>query len=367
MNDDPAATAASLAAAEPTSEKLSITSSRHFADWMAERRLSLAFTTYQAGKLFMVGRREDDRLSIAERTFNRCMGMWSDGQTLWLSTLWQLWCFRNTLEAGERYEGYDRLFIPRVAYTTGDLDIHDIAVTPNGRPVFVATLFSSLATVSSEYSFLPLWRPRFISKLAAEDRCHLNGLAAEQGQPRYVTAVSTSDSNDGWRDRRRDGGVVIDVASGEVVCSGLSMPHSPRLHRGRLWVLDSGNGQFGYVDVATGRFEPVAFCPGYARGLAFDGDYAIVGLSKPRHGTFSGLALDEALVKRNTDARCGVAVIDLRSGDLVHWLRVEGIIEELYDVVTLPGVERPMAIGVVSSEIQRMLTPGPESGVDVSV
>ncbi len=357
MNDK---TVAAEAGTEPAAaDKLAITSSRQFTAWLAERGASLAFTTYQAGKLFLIGHRDGERLSIAERTFNRCMGLWSDGQTLWLSTLWQLWCFRNTLEAGETYEGYDRLYIPRLAYTTGDLDIHDIGIDSSGQPLFVVTLFSCLATVSDEYSFRPLWMPGFITKLAAEDRCHLNGLAMDEGRPRYVTAVSASDSADGWRDRRGDGGIVIDVASDEIVCRGLSMPHSPRLYRGRLWLVDSGSGRFGYVEPQSGRFEPVAFCPGYARGLTFVGDYAVIGLSKPRHGTFIGLALDQALVKRNVDARCGLVVINLKTGDVAHWLRIEGVIEELYDVVVLPQAQRPMAIGVVSDEIQRMLTPGP--------
>jgi len=179
---------------------------------------------------------------VFERTFNRCMGLWGDGQTLWMSSLYQLWHFENVLTPGEQYNGHDRLYVPRVGYTTGDLDIHDLAVDGGGRVVFLNTRFSCLATLSEKCSFTPLWRPPFISKLAAEDRCHLNGLALDEGQPRYVTAVSTSDVTDGWRDRRRDGGVVVDVRSNQVIASGLSMPHSPRVHQGRLWLLNSGTG-----------------------------------------------------------------------------------------------------------------------------
>jgi len=248
-----------------------------------------------------------------------------------------------------------------VGYTTGDLDIHDIAVTENGQVIFVNTLFSCLATVSERYSFIPLWQPPFISRLAAEDRCHLNGLAMECDQPRYVTAVGRTDVADGWRDRRRDGGCVVDVASNEVVLSGLSMPHSPRLYRDQLWLLNSGTGDFGRIDVDRGQFEPVAFCPGYLRGLAFVGDYAIAGLSKMRgNKTFSGLALDENLMAKDVEARCGLQVIDLRSGDIVHWLRIEGMVEELYDVAVIPGVHRPAALGFKSDEIRRTITIGPQ-------
>jgi uncharacterized protein (TIGR03032 family) len=287
------------------------------------------------------------------------MGLWGDGQTLWMNSLYQLWRFENILLPGHLHDGHDRLYVPRVGYTTGDLDIHDIAVEAGGRVVFVNTRFGCLATLSPRDSFTPLWRPSFLSKLAAEDRCHLNGLALDEGGARYVTAVSTSDVADGWRDHRRDGGVVIDVRDSRVVASGLSMPHSPRLYRGRLWLLNSGTGYFGSIDLASGSFEPVAFCPGYLRGLAFVGDYAVMGLSRPRHDkTFSGLPLDDALAAKGAEARCGLQVVDLRSGDVVHWVRIEGMVSELYDVVTLPGVVRPMALGFKTDEIERLLTVG---------
>lgn len=160
-------------------------------------------------------------------------------------------------------------------------------------------------------------------------------------------------------DHRASGGCLLDVASSAVVCDGLSMPHSPRIYRNTLWLLNSGTGVFGRVDLPAGKFEPLAFCPGYLRGLAFVGDFAIVGLSKPRENrTFSGLALDDELARRKAEARCGLYVIDLRSGDVVHWLRIEGVVSELYDVVVLPEVRRPMALGFKTDEIRRVLKIG---------
>ena len=340
--------------------QLEITCSRQFPEWLAEQRVSLAFTTYQTGKLFMVGLQPDGRLSIFERTFNRCMGLYGDAQTLWMSTLYQLWRLENVVAAGQVVnDGYDRLFVPQVGYTTGDIDAHDIVVTSPGRVVFANTLFSCLATPSETHSFSPIWQPAFISKLAAEDRCHLNGLALDNGQPRYVTTVSQSDVSDGWRDRRSDGGCVIDLGSNEVITSGLSMPHSPRVYRDELWLLNSGTGEFGRVDRANGKFEPLTFCPGYLRGMSFADNFAVVGLSKPRDNkTFTGLALDEQLRRRDAEAKCGLQVIDLRTNDVVHWLRIEGIVAELYDVVVLPGVKRPMLLGFKSDEIRRTLSVG---------
>ncbi|HEX7929023.1 MAG TPA: TIGR03032 family protein [bacterium] len=339
--------------------KFELTGSRQAFGWLASTNASIAFTTYQAGKIFFIGLQPDGKVSIFERTLSRCMGLCVEGNSLYVSTLYQLWRFENVLEPGQKHDGYDRLYLPQLGYVTGDLDIHDVAIDSNGKLVFVNTLFGCLATVSETHSFVPVWRPPFISRLAAEDRCHLNGLAMDKGKPAYVTAVSESDVVDGWRDHRRGGGVVVSVQENEIVLRDLSMPHSPRVYRDKLWLHNSGTGYFGYADLKAGKFEPVAFCPGYLRGMSFIGDYAVVGLSKPRKDkTFTGLALDDNLAKYKAEARCGIYVIDLKSGDVVHWIRLEGVVQELYDVVMVPGARRPMAIGFVSDEIRRMITVG---------
>lgn len=343
--------------------KLELQTSRQFAGFLAEQKASLAITTYQAGKLLLLGVRQDGRLSVFERTLQRCMGMVASPGALHVATLYQIWRFQDVLPPGTVQDGHDAVFAPRMSWVTGDLDVHDLALGADGRPVFANTLFSCIATVSDTDSFVPLWQPRFISRLAAEDRCHLNGLAMRDGQPAFVTVVGRSDVADGWREHRRDGGCLIDVASGEAVLGGLSMPHAPRWHQGRLWLLNAGTGEFGWVDAQAGRFVPVAFCPGFLRGLSFLGDFALVGLSLPRDNrTFTGLALDEALARHGAEPRCAVLVIDLRSGDAVHWVRFSGVIQELYDVVALPGITRPSAIGFKSDEIRRVLSvgaPGP--------
>lgn len=337
---------------------LTITGSRQLPSWMAEHNLSLACTTYQAGKLFLLGLQPDGRLSVFERTFNRCMGLCATDQTLWMSSLYQLWRFENALPSGRVHQGYDRLYVPRLSYITGDLDVHDIGLDSDGRLIFVNTLFSCLATTSETHSFVPVWQPPFISRLAAEDRCHLNGMAMKDGKPAAVTAVSRSDVADGWRDFRRGGGVVLSVPSGDVLAAGLSMPHSPRYHNGRLWLLEAGSGHLGFID-NNGNFERVTFLPGFARGLAFVGDYALIGVSGLRRDrTFGDLELGERLAEKQATARCGLQIVDLRTGDVVHWLRFEGLVKELYDVAVLPGVKRPMALGFKTDEIRRTITIG---------
>ncbi|MFN9175705.1 MAG: TIGR03032 family protein [Synechocystis sp.] len=339
------------------SNSLEITASRQFTAWLYEQQVSLVFTTYQAGKIFWLGLEPSGQLSVFERTLERCMGLFASGQSLYVSTLYQLWRFENSLAPGELYQGYDALYVPQMSYITGDLDIHDVVVTREGELVFVNTLFSCLATVSPSHSFAPWWQPPFITKLAAEDRCHLNGLALREGQPRYVSTVSQSDVTDGWRERRRDGGCIIDVVSNEVMASGLSMPHSPRWYQDKLWILNSGTGEFGYVDLEKGRFEPICFCPGYQRGLAFHGNFAIIGLSQSRQTkSLTGLVLDDRLAEKGVEGRCGLVVVDLKTGDLVHSVRMEGVVTELYDVATLPKYRRPMGIGFRSDEIRRLIS-----------
>jgi len=345
---------------------LILTSSRGLLSWLAEHRVSIAFTTYQAGKLFAVGLQQDGRLSTFERTFNRCMGLCasSDARTLYMTSLYQLWRFENFVDpGGATPDGYDAMYVPLEGRTTGDIDIHDMHIDADGRPVFCATLFNCLATISDTHSFEPIWRPPFISALAPEDRCHLNGLAMDPAtsEPAFVTMVSRSDVADGWRDRREGGGLLMDVRTNQVVAEGLSMPHSPRVDPDNpttVWLLNAGTGFLGFVDLASSdrSFQEVAFCPGFTRGLSFVGRYALVGISAARENrTFQGLALDQNLASRDAEPRCAIHVINLDTGATEHWLRVEGVVHELYDVVALRGVRRPKLLGFKTDEIRRML------------
>ena len=346
-----------IAEKQPEQPLLRITTSRQFISWLADMQASLALTTYQTGKIIFIGLQPNGKLSVFERTLERVMGMTATRETIWLATLYQVWRFRNVMTLGQMHEGYDAVYIPRESRVTGDVDVHDMAIDADGRPVFVNTLFNCIATVDEQHSFRPLWKPRWVSKLAPEDRCHLNGMAMLDGKPRFVTAVSRSDVQDGWRDRRQSSGVLVDVESDEVIVEGLSMPHSPRWHDGKLWLINSGTGFLGTVDLEAGRFEPVAFCPGFARGLAILGDWAVIGLSHKRENrTFQGLDLEENLSRHDADTRCGLMVVDLRTGDAPHWLRFEGVVRELYDVDMIPGVTRPMAIGFKTEEIRRYIS-----------
>jgi len=341
---------------EPIDET-NITVSRGFSGWLESNHVGLAFTSYQTGQLYLVGVMANGSVSFNRQNYQRAMGLCSDGPRLWVGALFQLWRLENMLRPGEIANGaFDAAFVPREARTTGDIDIHEIGILANGQPVFVNTKYSCLATLDPVHSFQPIWKPAFISKLAAEDRCHLNGLAMRDGVPAYVSAVSQTDALSGWRARRDAGGVIIDVASGRVLTDQLSMPHSPRLADGRLYALDSGRGQLIAIDADTGAREDIAFCPGFLRGLAVHNGYAVVTASKPRDGSFKELELQREIEKRDGDAWCGLFVINLRHGDIVEWVKLDGVIGELFDVAILLEYRCPMSLGIGTIEIQNSIT-----------
>ena len=359
--NDAASSAITPDAPPPDSAVTAVTTelacSRGFARWLELHNISLAFSSYQTGQLFLVGRTPDGNVSFHQRDFVRAMGLWYEPGRLFLASMLQVWRLENILASHERANGYfDSLFIPRMARITGDIDAHELAVDGSGRVVFVNTKFSCLATFSLVHSFQPLWKPKFISKLAAEDRCHLNGLCMDGGWPRFVTAVSRTDVVDGWREHRTGGGVVISVDDDAVIAEGLSMPHSPRMYNGQLYVLDSGRGVLVRIDPATGARADVAFCPGFLRGLAFRNGHAIVTLSLPRYMNFKGLPLDDEIARRGGEPWCGVQIIHLGTGDVVEWIRLDGAIRELFDVVAMPGIACPMAAPLQGGDLASLIT-----------
>ena len=196
---------------------------------------------------------------------------------------------------------------------------------------------------ADRHSFVPRWRPKFITALAAEDRCHLNGLAMADGRPKFVSALAETDVAEGWRPNKATSGCLIDLDSEETVIRGLAMPHSPRIHEGRVWLLDSGRGRLVVANLARGTAETVTELPGYTRGLALFGPLAFVGLSKLRKKNSS---IDGGpIADRRETLKCGIAVVDLASGRQVALLEFQSGIEEVFDVQVLPRVRCPLISG----------------------
>lgn len=295
------------------------------------------------------------------RRVGPAMGLAANRDRLWVSSRDQMWRFANT---GPRQIGgadYEAVYAPRWGILTGPCDTHEIAgpVTLAGRRheiVFVNTLFSCLATIDGHYNFDPLWKPSFVSALGPEDRCHLNGIAVKDGAVAYATACGESDTPGGWRDAKAGGGLLIDVPANRIVARGLSMPHSPRWHDGRVWLCNSGTAEFGWVDPADGAFHALTSVPGFARGLAIvNGRHAVIGLSRQRAGKGAPLPMSERLAERGIEARCGLIVVDLQTGESVHELTIEGSIAELFDVAFVEGLRTPYSTGFSEPELQRSM------------
>lgn len=358
------------AVAPPAPVEFRYTQTESFVSLLAELRASLLISTYQANKL-LVARATAGGLSMLVRTFDRPMGLAVDADRLTIGTSNQVWFLRNAADIAPRVEPagmHDACYLPRSCHVTGDIGVHELAwANPHAQPLslegrgeqelwIVNTRFSCLCTLHPDYSFVPRWRPPFITTLSYEDRCHLNGLAVVNGQPRYVTALGETDARDGWRAVKARGGCIMDVPSGAFVSRGLSMPHSPRWHDGRLWVLESGTGSLLQVDAASGRRELVTTLPGFTRGLAFSGPYAFIGLSKIRATS----ALDGVpLAQRRHELKCGVAAVDLRTGELVGLLEFQTAVEEIFDVQVLAPARFPEVVGFQKDAVNHTFTiPG---------
>jgi uncharacterized protein (TIGR03032 family) len=306
--------------------------------------ISLLVSTYQAGKLMAV-RQVDGTMHTLLRTFERPMGIAvKDNRQFALGTSKQLWDFRNAPEIARQIKPlgqYDTCFLPRASFVTGDILGHDLGWAGDELWI-VNTLFSCLCTLDFDHSFVPRWQPPFVSALVPQDRCHLNGLCVVDNQPRYVTALGDTDTPEGWRINKAHGGILIDVATRQIISRGLSMPHSPRLHGDRLWLLEGGTGRLSIVEVASGRCETVTEFPGFARGVAFHDSYAFVGLSKIRESaTFGGLPI----ASRVEDLRCGIWVVDLNAARIVEFMQFQSGVDEIFAIEVLAGIRFPEVLG----------------------
>ena len=311
-----------------------------FAEILHDFGISLVVTTYQSGRVILVRAPESEQLNTHLRILPSPMGVAVSENKLAIGTHQEIVEFRNQPEVAASLNPpnlNDVVLMPAHIHVTGDIRIHEIGWV--GEELWlVNTLFSMLCTLDHEYSFVPRWRPPFVTQLSPEDRCHLNGMAYDADGVRYVTAIGETDTPGGWRANKASGGVLIDVPSGATVVRGLSMPHSPRLYAERLWLLESGRGTLATADPASGRVETIAELPGFTRGLAFVGPFAFVGLSQVRESNiFGGIPLVERVKARE----CGVWIVDIRNGAIVAFLRFEGIVQEIFDVQVLSNTRFP--------------------------
>lgn len=320
--------------ADSAPESLASVHTDSFTELLRHSGVSLAISTYQSGKLIIA---RDDGVNTNTHfcSFDKPMGMVATHDRLLLGTAVQIWTFRNVPAAAGRLqpEGkHDACYLMRNLHVTGDIDVHEMCLA-NDELWFINTRFSCLCTLEPNHSFVPRWRPPFITSYDMRDRCHLNGLAARDERPRYVTALGDTDDPGGWRRNKATGGILMDIDSNEFLLRGLSMPHSPRWYQDRLWFMESGKGTLSYYEASTGKAITVAELPGFTRGLDFIGNYAVIGLSQVREtAVFAGLPLTRTQPVRH----CGVWVVDITNGETVAFLRFENGVQEIFAISILP-------------------------------
>ncbi len=305
----------------------------------------LAITTYQAGKVIFIGSDDGQTLFQIPMNFRKPMGIAILDQKMAIATLDEIHLFNGSTTLAETFPEspgvFDRLYLPRATYYCGETDLHDLGFG-NGGLWAVNTRFSCLSTFDIESSFTPRWKPPFITALKPQDRCHLNGLAMIDKVPAYVTALSQSDTPEGWRNEITKSGVLMQVPSGEIILEGLPMPHSPRIIHGELYLLLSASGEIIKVNPENKSYEVVLKTNAFIRGMAQYNNYLFVGMSKVRK---SSLTFNELPVAEMSDS-AGVLVVDTNNWTIAGEIRYESTVEEIYDVQLIHGTIRPGLIPV---------------------
>lgn len=339
-----------------------LTFTRGWARWLYDQRITLAATSYKTGGVFFFGTKFDEQNqltpAILQRHFDRAMGVCRGGDgSLWLASRNSVYRFAHFPSPGGQLSAFDAVFVPRTNFFTADIDAHDLALGAGSAPLVVATKLNAVVTLDNQFSCQPVWMPPFITELKAEDRCHLNGLAVQDGKLAFVTSVSQSDVMNGWKDARTSGGVIINAQTNEVVMHGLSMPHSPRCvgtgDQQRVYFLHAGTGKLCRFDPAVGRdsLEEICFIPGFARGLTLYKNFAFVASSLPDGHATSGLSFLDDLSTKGANAQCGIFAVSLDTGNIDHAVKFEKHVTELFDVEILPDIRRPYVLGTNSAEL----------------
>ncbi|MFA6629728.1 MAG: TIGR03032 family protein [Sulfuricurvum sp.] len=320
-------------AEQPQNQKIDFTYSQNIVDICRQLNASIVMTTYQTNKIMIIGQ-HDGAFDIRYKHFPRPMGMtWNKGR-LYAGLghgIYQFANFHGVTGSLEEGNVYDACYMPLNVHYTADIDIHEMEMC-NDQLYFINTKFSCLCINDGNSSFKPVWKPPFISIMQPTDKCHLNGFCSRDGEPRYVTALGTTDEPLGWRADKANGGILMDIKTNEILASGLSMPHSPRWYNGKLYVLESGKGAISYYDFKKKKVIPIGTVPGFTRGFDIVGNLAFIGVSKVRESaTFSGLEITK-LPKRVS----GIWIVDINTGKIVSFVEFTSGLDEVFAVSVLP-------------------------------
>lgn len=322
---------------------------------------TLVISTYQAGKVIFLSAKDEDSLVQLPRNFEKPMGiaLSENGNRMAVACKDQVITFLNSSEHAVHYPKapgrYDAMYLPRLTYHTGPLDIHDLRFGEANKLFAVNTLFSCLVKIDDDYNFKPYWTPPGITELVSEDRCHLNGMIMEKGKPKYATAFNQGNQPQSWRERITETGVMYDVDSSQVIAGGLPMPHSPQLINGEIYVLLSATGEIARIDKSSGKYDVVTKFDGFIRGMAYHQGYLFVGFSKLRKNSSTFAKLPFA-AKAN---QSGVLIVHLETGSIAGQITYETSVDEIYDVHTLEGKMRPNILNTLTNDhYKALMIPG---------
>ena len=337
--------------------KYQITYSTSIIELISKEKISVALSTYQAGKVILISSR-DGILNQLPISFKKPMGIAIQGSKLAVACIDEIQLFskeeQNKVSKKIELNEFDNIYLHRATYHTGVLDLHDLEFG-EGMIWGVNTLFSCLAVYDINFSFRPKWKPPFISKLVPEDNCHLNGMALLNHLPKYATALSKDDTKQGWRNDKLNTGILMEVPSGEIILESLSMPHSPRLHNDQLYVLESGNGNLLKVSPSEKKSEVIFNFNCFVRGLSFYKNYALIGKSKIRD---TSKDFEDLEVKENS-TNAGLIFFDMIKKEIIGEINYETDIEEIFDVQILENTENPVIISTQLEKINDVITfPG---------
>ncbi len=315
-------------------QKIDFTYSQNIVNFLKQLNITIVLTTYQTNKIMIIGQ-ENDQFDIRYKDFPRPMGMCStkDGK-IYAGLghgIYQFSNFSGTAQNLEEGNRYDACYMPQNIHFTADIDIHEMEYCKD-ELYFINTKFSCLCIKEPNSSFKPVWKPPFISLLQPVDKCHLNGFCTRDGEPRYVTILGKTDEPLGWRKNKANGGMLMDIKTNKILVKGLSMPHSPRWHQEKLYLLESGKGAISYFDFKSKKVIEIVRVPGFTRGLDIVGDFAFIGVSKVRESaTFSGLEITK-LPKRVS----GVWIVNIKTAKIISFVEFTSGLDEVFAISVLP-------------------------------
>jgi uncharacterized protein (TIGR03032 family) len=300
--------------------------------------ISLVLTSAEGSRVLSIGANQQE-LVMSVVDFDQPHGIAASGNKIALSLNQQLRLFvsrdrsESSCQSDRYYESQHRQeFSAQQSRHTAGFSSPDLAWGTEGLWIANPT-YSCLSTLTNDGRLLNLWKPGFNSEFSEEDRCWVNGVALEDGTPRYVTAMAEWNTVRGWRESVLNPGVIIHVPGGEVLCRGLFSPTAPRVHNGRLWVLQACSGQLCLVNRQTGEFDVVETFPGYTTGLDCHAGYGFVGLSS----TYSDADLNVRPLAAQGNLWCGLAVVDLTTGKAVEALKLLSGFESISAVAVVAG------------------------------